>query len=441
MYDFFPYLVLFSWPLVSIIVYFKFDTVTATFITIVGGYFLLPVKAEIDFPLIPPLDKESIPNISALLSILILKKSKFYFFTQYRWVQLIVLTVLTIPFINVFFNLFPIFNGVVWLPSLTLHDGFSNSLLAYLRVLPFIIALNICKSHEDAFKILNLLVWALLIYAPLVLIELRFSPQLHNWVYGYHPHTFAQQVRGGGFRATVFLGHGLLTSNIYLAGFIALSILYKTKKFFINWRVNLSFLFVFFILIVLLKSVSAILMALLCVPMVFSLKSSSRNKVSVCVVSLVILYPFISYLGLIPYEAIYEYLISFSEDRAQSLYFRFSNEDILLDYLGSNFLIGNGGSRMVLHKAVVDGTWIVWTLSFGAVYTTLNFLLFSGLVYLKSSVASVNANVLSLFAIFPTIMMIDQIPNSSLTNSWMWLFGGVFLSCALANKYSPTNYK
>lgn len=42
-----------------------------------------------------------------------------------------------------------------------------------------------------------------------MLYEVRLSPQLHRIFYGYFPHSFAQQVRGGGFRPVVFLQHGL----------------------------------------------------------------------------------------------------------------------------------------------------------------------------------------------------------------------------------------
>ncbi len=47
-----------------------------------------------------------------------------------------------------------------------------------------------------------------LIYVPLCLIELRFSPQLHRWVYGYHQHVFYMTLRMGGYRPMVFLAHG-----------------------------------------------------------------------------------------------------------------------------------------------------------------------------------------------------------------------------------------
>jgi hypothetical protein len=48
-----------------------------------------------------------------------------------------------------------------------------------------------------------------LVYMPLCLFEIRFSPQLHSLVYGFHQHSWIQTLRGGGYRPTVFMQHGL----------------------------------------------------------------------------------------------------------------------------------------------------------------------------------------------------------------------------------------
>jgi len=48
-----------------------------------------------------------------------------------------------------------------------------------------------------------------LAYVPLCLLEIRLSPQLHRFVYGYHQHEFVQTIRWGGFRPMVFMQHGL----------------------------------------------------------------------------------------------------------------------------------------------------------------------------------------------------------------------------------------
>ena len=49
-----------------------------------------------------------------------------------------------------------------------------------------------------------------LIYIPFVLFELKMSPQSHAIVYGYMQHSFAQVMRGDGYRPMVFMEHGIM---------------------------------------------------------------------------------------------------------------------------------------------------------------------------------------------------------------------------------------
>ena len=65
--NWFAYLALFSWPLVTVFLYQRLSIVRATLWTILGGMLLLPVGTSVDLPLIPPLNKASIPNLAAFL--------------------------------------------------------------------------------------------------------------------------------------------------------------------------------------------------------------------------------------------------------------------------------------------------------------------------------------------------------------------------------------
>src|SRR5437870_12226972 len=38
------------------------------------------------------------------------------------------------------------------------------------------------------------------------------NPQLHLWIYGFRQHSFAQQMRDGGYRPLVFMQHGLMVA-------------------------------------------------------------------------------------------------------------------------------------------------------------------------------------------------------------------------------------
>src|SRR5579859_1958486 len=52
-----------------------------------------------------------------------------------------------------------------------------------------------------------------LLYVPLCLLEVRLSPQLHTWVYGFFQHeAFDQTLRYSGYRPTVFMEHGLMVA-------------------------------------------------------------------------------------------------------------------------------------------------------------------------------------------------------------------------------------
>ena len=58
---------------------------------------------------------------------------------------------------------------------------------------------------------MNLLVVAGLIYSVPALWEMRMSPMLHQNIYGFQSRTdWLQNIRAGGYRPTIFMGHGLV---------------------------------------------------------------------------------------------------------------------------------------------------------------------------------------------------------------------------------------
>jgi hypothetical protein len=53
---------------------------------------------------------------------------------------------------------------------------------------------------------------------------------LHTWVYGYFPHSFAQQLRYGGYRPVVFMGHGLLVALFAAIALISAVVMWQLKS-------------------------------------------------------------------------------------------------------------------------------------------------------------------------------------------------------------------
>ena len=134
----FAYLALISWPFITVIFYKKMPVVNATLWTIVGGFLLLPVKVEIDFPLVPAFDKESITAIAALIGIKYIKKIKITLLPKRGIERGLVILFIMVPFFTMLNNQEAI-NGI---PGLTLHDTLSTIINQFIRLIPFIIGMQ-----------------------------------------------------------------------------------------------------------------------------------------------------------------------------------------------------------------------------------------------------------------------------------------------------------
>jgi hypothetical protein len=93
------------------------------------------------------------------------------------------------------------------------YDGISTAFQqSVLWGLPYFIG-RIYFSDIDGLRELAVgIVLGGIVYLPLCWLEMRLSPQLHRWVYGYHQHSFVQTIRFGGYRPTVFMQHGLMVA-------------------------------------------------------------------------------------------------------------------------------------------------------------------------------------------------------------------------------------
>ncbi len=64
----FSYVALFSWPLVTFVLFRLLSRPYALIASILGGYLLLPFAVGVDFSLLPTFDKTSIPSLSAAIA-------------------------------------------------------------------------------------------------------------------------------------------------------------------------------------------------------------------------------------------------------------------------------------------------------------------------------------------------------------------------------------
>ena len=78
------YLMLLLWPFVTLVMFRKLSVERALIWSILGGYLFLPPLAEFNLPLVPGMDKVSIPNLSVLLILMFGMKQKVHLIPESR---------------------------------------------------------------------------------------------------------------------------------------------------------------------------------------------------------------------------------------------------------------------------------------------------------------------------------------------------------------------
>ncbi len=420
----FAYIVLISWPLISLIFYKRMPIVNATFWTIVGGFLILPVKVAIDFPFIPPLNKETIPAIAALIGCKYIKKSKINFFPEKGVERWFIIILLIIPFISMVNNQETI-NSI---RGLTFLDSISSTVKQYLVLLPLILGMQLIKTQEDQLILFKLLVISSLFYSIPILYEIRMSPQWHTMMYGFFPHSFLQQYRASGFRAVVFIGHGLTVSMFVAIALGAATVLLRKKIRIIGLSPWLIIIFLFMVL-VLNKSTGPLLLGLVLFLTISWASQNMIRRASLLIAFIVLLYPLLLMSDIFPHEKLIALATDINPARGESLAFRFLHENLLFEHAQHKLFFGWGGwGRNRLEFSVTDGYWII---IFG-VYGFIGFVALFGLLVTsiwKAAKTSVllksesDKKLLLGHALIISIIMVDQLPNASLS-AWMFLLVG-----------------
>ena len=401
--------------------------------TILAGFLLLPVKTGFDAPGIPNLDKTLIPNLAVLLWALVFARFKVVALPRNKVLVGLMILYVTSPFFTTLNNQAPLQLSVSTLPGMTFYDGLSIVTKQIIELLPFLIAHNAFKTESDLREVLKALVMAALAYSILILWEVRMSPQLNWQLYGFVPSDFSQNLRGGGFRATVFLGHGLAVGIFAGMAMVAAVGMWRdrTRVFGIPGSAYSMFL-----LLVLLscKSIGALVLAITFGVTSYLLRY--RHMITLLAISglIIIAYPALRGAGLLPTNAITELAANFSSDRAASLQTRTDNEEKLLAKTAERPVFGWGSwGRGRIYKThwtgkfdydltVTDGTWIIIISTFGWVGYIASF----GILAYPTARAFRYRRQFAKFPSFVILLAVlvtnlfDLLPNSSLTPiTWM----------------------
>jgi hypothetical protein len=435
----FAYVALALWPLISLWLFATRSTSHALIWTILGAYLLLPVGTEIKFAGVPALDKDSIPSLVALIGCFAFSRRQVTR-NDSGLATLLLIAMLISPFITSEFNGDTVQIGAMVLPGVGHYDALSASVSQVITLLPFILGRRFLRRTEDSQDIFRILTFAGLIYSLPMLFEVRFSPQLHVWTYGYFPHSFGQQVRDGGFRPVVFLGHGLRVAFFGMTAVLASAALWKAEVRILRLASVGVTVWLSGVLL-LCKSLGSLVYAAFVAPCILYMRPRFQIRLAVVLVTIALAYPMLRTMDLVPTKFLLDLAGDVSGDREQSLGMRFDQEQMLLSHASERLWFGWGrfGRSLIYDDygkdiSVTDGHWIITMGTFGLFGFLTEFGLMALPVFraagaLRYTTSARERIYLAAMAIIVAIGLVDLLPNA--TNSPLgWLLAGALLGRA-----------
>lgn len=436
------YLALALWPVVAFALYWTLPRTSAMLWTILGAQLLLPVGAFFKIAMVPQFDRNSIPSLCILVTWLGAARRPASPGRGFGLTELFVGASLVSPLITSLLNTDAILVGSSVLPGVGLYDGISAVIAQAIALIPFLLGRRMLRDADDLVQILRVLAIAGLAYSLMLLFEIRFSPQLHFWLYGYYPSDFIQQIReGGGFRPMAFMGHGLIACFFVMTTVIAATALWRIRERIGGLAAFLPATYLAGVLAIC-KSGAAMAYGAVLAPLVAWTRPQLQLRIAVVLASLALLYPVMRLTQVFPTQTLVETAASLSASRAGSLKFRFDQEETLLGKVAERPLFGWGryGRNRVyaqdwqgatVDASVTDGRWIITLGQFGLLGFLVEFGLlalpvFRAATALRAATRPRDAVALAAIALIIAANIIDLLPNSALS-PWTWLVAGALL--------------
>ena len=405
----------------------------AAAVTLIGASLLLPCAYGFDFPGLPTLDRELIASLAALAGCVVFAPQRLRGRHPGQGIELLAVLLVLGALATTLVNRDPTDTA----PALSFHDALSTGIRQVLRFwLPFFIGRALFRSAAELRTLLLVLTVAGLLYSLPILWEIRMSPNLHLYVYGYSGAVFSQQIRAGGYRPMVFVGHGLALAMFVLSATLAAVGLARSRARIGSIKASWAAGYLFAILI-LCRSAAAMIYGIVAAPLIWLLRPAAQARLILAVALLVITYPVSRALDWFPTATLVRVSDFFSEDRAGSLEFRFYNEDILLARARERLWFGWGGwgrsndipADTATGRPITDGYWIIALGQEGAV----GFLSAFGLLLAPAAMAArrlqrgraPEGTTLATVAWIVIMNAVDLLPNGFLTARAIFIAGAL----------------
>ncbi|MBC7835857.1 MAG: O-antigen ligase domain-containing protein [Phycisphaerales bacterium] len=347
-------LVMFGWIPAVLVMFTVLPARRAVLAAFVGAWLFLPM-AGYSLPGLPDYTKVSATSIAAVLGAAIFDGGRLAAF-RLRLIDLPMVTWCVVPVATSLSN------------GLGLHDGVSSAVGQVCTWgIPYFLGRLYLSDWEAMREAALAIVIGALCYLPLCLIEVRLSPQLHRWVYGYHVHQFVQSKRLGGFRPTVFMQHGLAVGMWMCMGAMLAMWGWRTKLWLEVMRVPASWVAASLVMIaVLVKSVGALALLVGAIGGLIVSRTMKTRAVLAALLLVPLVYIGVRTMGVWHGEGVIEAARLVSESHSGSFKFRLENEELLLDRARDRPILGWGGwgrSRVLDEEgndaAVTDGFWVI----------------------------------------------------------------------------------
>lgn len=395
--------------------------------SVLVGELFLPVAAT-KVPLLL-LDKEAIIAL-ALLFFGLKKIWSSSHAPHWKWIDFPMILWCVVPFFSSWSNDLGFYDGVYGIIQRFLHWGVFYFLGAWTY-----------GQHSGLLQIEELLWKGGLLYVPFCLYELRFSPQLHRILYGYHQHSFQQMMRYEGYRPMVFMSHGLMVGMWLMASTLAgYSIALKKDLPISRYPV---FLMLFLGMIALTLFIKSFLAATLLCLAILGLALGHKRKtlwVPYGLMTASVGYGILRALQIWSGKSLIDLATQiYGSERAQSLEFRLLNENLLIKKAWERLWLGWGGwnrgsifsPEMQKIVSTYDGLWtialsengLVGLFSVSLIFALPSIFLLKGLFGTKES-QSRSITVLS-FSILMTSFMVDNLFNALINPFFILICGAL----------------
>ncbi len=434
----FAYLVLLIWPVASFVLFRVLGPRRGLIASLLTAYLLLPgVAAGFELPLMPALNKDTLPAFSALAICILLYRPELQLWPKSQAARALLVLYFIGPFFTILTNSDSIFLGQASLPGLRPQEVV-GMLFGHLAMIgPFLLARAFLVTPAHARELLSAILIGTLIYTFPMLMEVVWAPQVNARVYGFFQHTFEQMVRDGGYRPLVFLYHGLWAAFLVMSAILAAITLLKSggegQRIM---RLSLSALWLALVL-VLCKSMASLIYAIVVAPLILILTAQMQVRLALVVALLALAYPIARGADLVPVDSILSTVQQVDAERAYSLQFRMENEKVLLDRAQERALFGWGlWGRNLIHDAsgrilsIADGYWIILLGALGWFgYVAQYGLLFLPILLTWWRAGPELSPVMGGIALMLAVNLVDLIVNATITPI-TWLLVGTMLAWA-----------